>query len=103
FMNYTGIAFHLCSSPSDGLLAWSAGHRQVVWLVLDQDPDVTHRMHLNLSFTTDPNQHQICSPRNTAGLTSIYKLFLYFCTTGRNDTLQWNKPSVTGSFSSFCN
>ncbi|NXN41882.1 MEP1A protein, partial [Rhinoptilus africanus] len=95
FMNYMGIPFHLCSSPNDGLLEWLARHRQVVWSVLDQNPDVTHGMSLSLSFTTDPNYHQV--------LTSIYKLFLYFCTTGRNDTLQWNKPSITGSFSSFCN
>ncbi|NXV21019.1 MEP1A protein, partial [Cepphus grylle] len=80
-MNYTGITFHLCSSPNDGLLEWPAGHRQVVWSVLDQDPDIVHRMRFSLSFTTDPNQQQVVE----------------------NDTLQWNKPSITGSFSSFCN
>ncbi|XP_009693785.1 PREDICTED: meprin A subunit alpha-like [Cariama cristata] len=81
YMNYMGITFHLCSSPNDGLLEWPAGHRQVILSVLDQDPDVIHRMSLSLSFTTDPNQ-------------LVY---------GRNDTLQWDKPSITGSFSSFCN
>ncbi|NXY50067.1 MEP1A protein, partial [Ceuthmochares aereus] len=81
YVNYMGITFHLCSSPNDGLLEWPAGHRQVVLSVLDQDPDVTHRMSLSLSFTTDPDQ----------------------LLSGRNDTLQWDKPSVTGSFSAFCN
>ncbi|NXA27628.1 MEP1A protein, partial [Ibidorhyncha struthersii] len=78
YMNYMGITFHLCSSVNDGL-EWPAGRRQVVLLVLDQDPDVIHRMSLSLSFTTDPNQ-------------LVY---------GRNDTLQWDRPSVVGS--SFCN
>ncbi|XP_067150481.1 meprin A subunit alpha-like isoform X2 [Apteryx mantelli] len=81
YMNYMGITFHLCSSQNDGLLEWPVGHRQVILSVLDQDPDVIHRMSLSLSFTTDPKQ-------------------LVF---GRNDTLQWDKPSITGSFSSFCN
>ncbi|KAF1407165.1 Meprin A subunit alpha, partial [Spheniscus mendiculus] len=81
YVNYMGITFHLCSSPNDGLLEWPAGHRQVVLSVLDQDPDVIHRMSLSRSFTTDPNQ-------------LVY---------GKNDTLQWDKPSITGSFSSFCN
>ncbi|NWH74612.1 MEP1A protein, partial [Piaya cayana] len=81
YMDYMGVTFHLCSSLNDGVLEWPAGHRQVVLSVLDQDPDVTHRMSLSLSFTTDPDQ----------------------LVSGGNDTLQWDKPSVAGSFSSFCN
>lgn len=56
YVNYMGITFHLCSSQNDGLLEWPAGHRQVILSVLDQDPDVIHRMSLSLSFTTDPKQ-----------------------------------------------
>uniref|UniRef100_A0A8D0FIP1 Meprin A subunit n=1 Tax=Strix occidentalis caurina TaxID=311401 RepID=A0A8D0FIP1_STROC len=80
YTNYMGITFHLCSSPNDGLLEWPAGHRQVILSVLDQEPDVIHRMSLSLSFTTDPKQNVEI-----------------------NDTLQWDKPSITGSFSSSCN
>ncbi|NXT80129.1 MEP1A protein, partial [Zapornia atra] len=81
------ITFHLCSNLSDGFLEWPARPRQVL-LVLIQDADVIHRC--SSAFTTDPNQ--LVSPL-TREKTEMQ----------RNDTLQWDKPSVTGSFSSFCN
>ncbi|XP_006035351.1 meprin A subunit alpha-like [Alligator sinensis] len=81
YVNYMGITFHLCSSENDGLLEWPAGNRQAILTVLDQDPEVAQRMSLSLSFTTNPNQR-------------VYE---------KNDTLQWDKPSITGNFSSSCN
>uniref|UniRef100_A0A6J0UD92 Metalloendopeptidase n=1 Tax=Pogona vitticeps TaxID=103695 RepID=A0A6J0UD92_9SAUR len=71
--NYLGIMFALCSGQNDGVLEWPAVNRQVTFIIVDQDPDVTQRMSSSRSFVTDSNQQN-------------------------NNTLIWDNPLTTGSF-----
>ncbi|XP_062815844.1 meprin A subunit alpha [Anolis carolinensis] len=76
--SYLGIMFALCSSQNDGALEWPAGNRQVIFTIVDQDPDITQRMSASRTFTTDPEQLH-------------------------NGRYFWDKPSTIGSFDPFYN
>lgn len=51
--NYTGLYFHLYSGENDAVMQWPAVNRQATIVVMDQDPDITHRMSTARSLTTD--------------------------------------------------
>lgn len=51
--NYTGLYFHLASGENDAVMQWPAVNRQATIVVMDQDPDITHRMSTARSLTTD--------------------------------------------------
>lgn len=51
--NYTGLYFHLASGENDAVMQWPAVDRQATIVVMDQDPDITHRMSTARSLTTD--------------------------------------------------
>lgn len=51
--NYTGLYFHLASGENDAIMQWPALNRQATLVVMDQDPDITHRMSSARSLTTD--------------------------------------------------
>lgn len=51
--HYTGLYFHLASGENDAVMQWPAVNRQATIVVMDQDPDITHRMSTARSLTTD--------------------------------------------------
>ncbi|NWW77661.1 MEP1A protein, partial [Climacteris rufus] len=77
---YARIAFHLCSGENDRVLEWPALNRQATLTVLDQDPDVLHRMSSSRSFTTRKDQ-----------------------VNSGSGAVIWDKPSNGGRFDKSCN
>lgn len=57
--NYTGLYFHLASGENDAVMQWPAVNRQATIVVMDQDPDITHRMSTARSLTTDMSKGQV--------------------------------------------
>ncbi|XP_043921776.1 meprin A subunit beta-like [Protopterus annectens] len=47
--------FHLTSGENDDKLQWPCPWKQATMLLLDQNPDIRHRMSNQRSITTDPN------------------------------------------------
>lgn len=52
YLDYVGIALHLCSGENDAVLQWPVENRQATLVVMDQDPDVKLSMSSTRSFTT---------------------------------------------------
>ncbi|XP_052442202.1 meprin A subunit beta isoform X12 [Carassius gibelio] len=53
--NKTAIYFHLTSGPKDNNLQWPCPWRQASMELMDQNPDIQHRMNNIRMITTDPN------------------------------------------------
>ncbi|XP_059369053.1 meprin A subunit beta-like isoform X2 [Carassius carassius] len=53
--NKTAIYFHLTSGPKDNNLQWPCPWRQASMELMDQNPDIQHRMNNIKMITTDPN------------------------------------------------
>lgn len=51
--NYTGLYFQLYSGENDAVMQWPAVNRQATIVVMDQDPEIKHRMSTARSLTTD--------------------------------------------------
>uniref|UniRef100_A0A8C3G8M2 Metalloendopeptidase n=1 Tax=Cyclopterus lumpus TaxID=8103 RepID=A0A8C3G8M2_CYCLU len=73
--NYVGLYFHLVSGENDAVMQWPAVNRQATLVVMDQDPDMKHRMSSARSLTTDMR---------------------------KNGQLFWDNPSKTGTFDPSC-
>ncbi|XP_052393489.1 meprin A subunit beta isoform X2 [Carassius gibelio] len=54
--NKTAVAFHLTSGPKDNCLQWPCPWRQASIELMDQNPDIQHRMNNILMITTDPTK-----------------------------------------------
>nr|XP_033793456.1 meprin A subunit alpha [Geotrypetes seraphini] len=80
YVNYTGIAFHLCSGENDDILEWPAFNRQAILTVLDQEPDIKLRMSASRSFTTSISQ----------------------VNSGQPNISKWDKPFITGRYDAEC-
>ncbi|XP_049337244.1 meprin A subunit beta isoform X2 [Astyanax mexicanus] len=51
-----GIYFHLTSGPHDSQLKWPCPWRQVTMALMDQNPNIQHRMNNQRMITTDPSK-----------------------------------------------
>uniref|UniRef100_A0A8C1XPY1 Metalloendopeptidase n=1 Tax=Cyprinus carpio TaxID=7962 RepID=A0A8C1XPY1_CYPCA len=54
--NKTAVYFHLTSGPKDNNLQWPCPWRQASMELMDQNPDIQHRMNNIFMITTDPNE-----------------------------------------------
>lgn len=52
--NKTAVYFHLTSGPKDNNLQWPCPWRQASMELMDQNPDIQHRMNNIKMITTDP-------------------------------------------------
>lgn len=50
------VYFHLTSGTNDSQLQWPCPWKQATMLLLDQNPDIRHRMSTQRSMTTDPTE-----------------------------------------------
>ncbi|KAE8605304.1 hypothetical protein XENTR_v10015058 [Xenopus tropicalis] len=80
YVNYTGISFHMISGEDDDVMEWPALNRQAIITVLDQDPNVQHRMSSSRSFTTLSSQ----------------------IIESMNNISRWERPSLIGTFDPTC-
>uniref|UniRef100_A0A8C1TSI5 Meprin A, beta n=1 Tax=Cyprinus carpio TaxID=7962 RepID=A0A8C1TSI5_CYPCA len=54
--NKIAVYFHLTSGPKDDNLQWPCPWRQASMELMDQNPDIQHRMNNIKMITTDPNE-----------------------------------------------
>ncbi|KAI4892500.1 hypothetical protein NFI96_018308 [Prochilodus magdalenae] len=71
------IYFHLVSGPNDSKLTWPCPWRQSTMSMMDQDPNIQHRMDNQRMITTDPSKTSTDSMGNV----------VYF----------WDDPRIVGS------
>ncbi|XP_042603297.1 LOW QUALITY PROTEIN: meprin A subunit beta-like [Cyprinus carpio] len=55
-LNKLAVYFHLTSGPKDNNLQWPCPWRQASMELMDQNPDIQHRMNKIKMITTDPNE-----------------------------------------------
>lgn len=102
--NYAGLYFQLYSGENDAVMQWPVVNRQATIVVMDQDPDITHRMSTARSLTTDLRTGK-CTFKHFYPMNIIFCLIWHnwtVCLSPDSGNLIWDNPSKVGTYDSSC-